>query len=127
MRRYLLLAILVLAILNLIFFALLVGIRPVVNDEPFVIAKTATENNWETSIGQMSIGYHKAQTREKFLMLGGFASATISVLLIVLSVSAYAIKIEKAEQAGAVNPHACGTFGTSAAEQPLVPKASGDT
>jgi phage FluMu protein Com len=31
------------------------------------------------------------------------------------------------ERAGAVNPHACGTFGTSAAEQPLVPKASGDT
>ncbi len=32
-----------------------------------------------------------------------------------------------AERADAVNPHACGTFGTSAAEQPLVPKASGDT
>ena len=36
-------------------------------------------------------------------------------------------KPNKAEQADAVNPHACGTFGTSAAEQPLVPKASGDT
>jgi len=32
-----------------------------------------------------------------------------------------------AERAGAVNPHAFGTFGTSAPEQPLVPKASGDT
>jgi len=35
--------------------------------------------------------------------------------------------MNKAERAGAVNPHAFGTFGTSAAEQPLVPKASGDT
>jgi len=32
---------------------------------------------------------------------------------------------EEAEQADALNPHAFGTFGTSAAEQPLVPKASG--
>lgn len=32
-----------------------------------------------------------------------------------------------AERTGAANPHAFGTFGTSAAEQPLVPKASGDT
>jgi hypothetical protein len=30
-----------------------------------------------------------------------------------------------AEQADALNHHACGTFGTSAAEQPLVPKACG--
>ena len=34
---------------------------------------------------------------------------------------------KKAEQTGPANPHAFGTFGTSAAEQPLVPKASGDT
>jgi len=34
---------------------------------------------------------------------------------------------KKAEQSDAVNPHAFGTFGTSAAEQPLVPKAGGDT
>jgi len=33
----------------------------------------------------------------------------------------------ESEQAGAANPHAFGTFGTSAAEQPWVPKASGDT
>ncbi len=32
-----------------------------------------------------------------------------------------------AEQAGAVNPHACGTSGISAAEQPRMPEASGDT
>jgi len=37
------------------------------------------------------------------------------------------IRQKKAERAGAANPHACGTFGTSAAEQPLVPKAGGDT
>jgi len=37
------------------------------------------------------------------------------------------IKIQNCEQTGAANPHAFGTFGTSAAEQPLVPKASGDT
>ena len=33
----------------------------------------------------------------------------------------------KAERTGAVNPHAFGTFGISAAEQPRMPKASGDT
>jgi len=32
-----------------------------------------------------------------------------------------------AERAGAANPCACGTSGTSAAEQPLVPEASRDT
>lgn len=31
------------------------------------------------------------------------------------------------EQGRAVNPHAFGTFGISAAEQPRMPKASGDT
>ena len=36
-------------------------------------------------------------------------------------------KAKKAERADAANPHAFGTFGTSAAVQPLVPKASGDT
>ena len=32
---------------------------------------------------------------------------------------------EECEQTDALNSHAFGTFGTSAAEQPLVPKASG--
>jgi hypothetical protein len=32
---------------------------------------------------------------------------------------------KQAEQADALNHHASGTFGTSAAKQPLVPKASG--
>jgi hypothetical protein len=32
-----------------------------------------------------------------------------------------------AERAGAVNPHAFGTFGISPAEQARMPKASGDT
>jgi hypothetical protein len=36
-------------------------------------------------------------------------------------------KNKNAEQADAVNHHAFGTFGTSPAEQALVPKASGDT
>ena len=35
--------------------------------------------------------------------------------------------INKAEQAGAANPHAFGTSGISAAEQPRMPEASGDT
>jgi hypothetical protein len=35
--------------------------------------------------------------------------------------------LQKAEQAGAANPCACGTSGTSAAEQPLVPEASRDS
>jgi len=33
----------------------------------------------------------------------------------------------QSERAGAANPHAFGTFGISAAEQPRMPKASGDT
>jgi len=37
----------------------------------------------------------------------------------------YTNEAKKAEQADALNHHAFGTFGTSAAEQPLVPKASG--
>jgi peroxiredoxin len=37
------------------------------------------------------------------------------------------LRNQNAEQSDAVNPHAFGTFGTSAAEQPLVPKAGGDT
>ena len=36
-------------------------------------------------------------------------------------------KTKMAERAGAANPCACGTSGTSAAEQPLVPEASSDT
>ena len=36
-------------------------------------------------------------------------------------------KITETEQAGSANPHASGTSGTSAAEQPLLPEASGDT
>ena len=39
----------------------------------------------------------------------------------------FKLSLGKAEQIGTANPHACGTFGTSTAEQPLVPKASGDT
>jgi hypothetical protein len=38
---------------------------------------------------------------------------------------ARANKKQKCEQTYGPNHHACGTFGTSAAEQPLVPKASG--
>ena len=38
---------------------------------------------------------------------------------------AKAVEATIAEQADPLNHHACGTFGTSAAEQPLVPKASG--
>ncbi len=34
-------------------------------------------------------------------------------------------KTKMAERAGAASPHACGSFGTSPAEQALVPKASG--
>ena len=37
------------------------------------------------------------------------------------------LKRDKAERAGAANPHAFGTSGISAAEQPRMPEASGDT
>jgi RimJ/RimL family protein N-acetyltransferase len=36
-------------------------------------------------------------------------------------------EIKQAEQNDALNSHACGTFGTSPAEQALVPESSGDT
>ena len=37
------------------------------------------------------------------------------------------LRIKKSEQAGSANPHAFGTSGISAAEQPRMPEASGDT
>ena len=57
----------------------------------------------------------------------GAALLILPITHITFSIVALIHTNKIAEQADAVNPHACGTFGTSAAEQPLVPKASGDT
>lgn len=73
-----------LAVLNIAVGFLLVGAHAELKDKPLVIAKTATEKNWEDSISQIAGAYHRAEMREKSLMAAGIVSYAISTGILLL-------------------------------------------
>jgi len=96
----------------------------------FALGNVARVFNWL----HFYIAYRGTPVEQGRANLGSLYNLSESALtflagvILVFSAPIWARKLTKmSERAGAANPHACGTSGISAAEQPRMPEASGDT
>lgn len=80
---------------NILVFFGVVGLRPQIRDQPIMIAKSATAENWQESIYDIASSYGRVFGREQHLMMAGaFSCASSALVLLIIFFSAVSKKGE---------------------------------